>query len=178
MSISKRLQELADKLEADANGMVDGVGAVCHHWAVRAGRALRECDKLPNDLQSIVKNVEASGDHDDAKSNTVFLQAVQFWMGNKTMTFEDMPRNPANRSKGTVGRYAENMRSLATALEPTISKRLQPDHKVTIWFRTHGRKYDSKAAAIRAYVEIHGGRYDKLYTDLNNDLRKKRPQSP
>lgn len=175
MNVSERLREIADKLENDANGMTESVGLCCHHWAVRAGRALRSADKLPKDLQALIARIENLESHDDAKSNLVFLQSVQHWMGNRSMAYEDAPVNPSKRSEVVVGKYAENMRQLASAIEPRTGKRVQPDHAITTWVKTHGHKYDNNSAAVREYVGIYGGRFEKLYADLNNDLRKKRP---
>lgn len=129
MNVTNRLRELADKLERDTQGMTEGAGVVCHHWAVRAGRALRsEVKELPRELQRIVTKLESVDTrHEDATSNLVFLQAIQVWLGNRHMNYEDVPKNPSRKTELLVGRYAENMRELANALETADGRQSQAE---------------------------------------------------
>lgn len=74
---------------------------------------------------------------------------------------------------------AKSIRRILAIIKPASTKksRVQPDHKITQWVRQHGGgRKDSEA--VRAYIELHGGRYDKLYQDLQNDKKKHRKQQP
>ncbi len=92
---------------------------------------------------------------------------------------DDIPREFLLKARSEINNLAVLIRQEAIDLDSSEAPkptRKQPEKEVTKYVRKNIHKYRNAKEAVRAFVEIKGlpeTRIDKLYGDLNNDLRHK-----
>lgn len=69
-----------------------------------------------------------------------------------------------------------------TSPENLKKRRVKPDHPVTTWYLQNRHKYSDRKEAVKAWIELHSDKKpskqleNKLYNDITNDLRKRKPE--